>query len=133
MQELIKQIKEDEGFDGNNYLDSLDIPTIGYGTRLPLTKLESELILKSRLGAMIDELLSKKPIIMTLSQDRQLVLFNMTYQMGVRGILKFKKMFLAIENNDFAEASLQMLESKWHIQTPNRAERLAKIMGGIYV
>lgn len=133
MSRLIEQIKEDEGFRGESYLDSLDIPTIGFGTRLPLTEAEAELILQFRLNQKISHLIEVKPIILTLTQDRQEVLFNMVYQMGVNGVLKFKKMWKAIEAGDYATASAEMLDSRWHKQTPNRAEKLAKKMGGIAI
>ena len=129
--DLVENIKKSEGFKGIEYLDSLNIPTIGYGTKLPLSEEEAELILKHRLNKKIDELLQKKPVVMTLSQDRQLVLFEMAYQLGVNGLLKFKKMWDAIDNRDFATASAEMLDSRWHQQTQLRAEKLAKVMGGL--
>ena len=130
MNKLIEEIKKEEGFRGINYFDSLGIPTIGIGTKLPITEEEGELLLKHRLNKMISELLEKKPIILTLSQDRQIALFNLCYQVGVSGILKFKMMFLAIESHDFKAAAEEILNSKLAEQTPQRAERLAKQMRG---
>lgn len=131
MSRLVEQIKVSEGFRGESYLDSLDIPTIGFGTRLPLSEAEAELILQFRLNQKISHLLEMKPIVLTLTQSRQEVLFEMAYQLGVNGLLKFKNMWRAIEDNDYATASAEMLNSRWHSQTPNRAEKLAKIMGGL--
>jgi len=132
MSRLIKLIKEDEGFRGENYLDSLNIPTIGYGTKLPLSEAEAELILSFRLNQKISQLLEAKPIVMTLSQERQEVLFSLCYQLGTNGLLRFKRMWTAIENHDFATASAELLDSKYATQTPNRANKNAKILGGIY-
>jgi len=132
MSRLIKLIKDDEGFRGENYLDSLNIPTIGYGTKLPLSEAEAELILSFRLNQKISQLLEKKPIVMTLSQERQEVLFSLAYQLGTNGLLRFKRMWVAIENHDFATASAELLDSKYATQTPNRANKNAKILGGIY-
>lgn len=131
MTTIIDQIKEDEGFRGDPYRDSLDIPTIGYGTKLPLTEAEAELIAQFRLNQKISGIIEKKPFIFRLPLERQEVIFNMTYQMGVGGVLKFKKMWFALERFDYEEAALQMLDSKWAKQTPNRAEKLARIMGGL--
>lgn len=130
MNKLLSQIREDEGFDGNPYIDTLGIPTIGVGTKLPLSEDEAMAIAKMRLQEKIDHLLSVKPIVMVVSQERQEVLFNMSFQLGVNGLLKFKKMWKAIEDHDYQEASRQMLDSRWNIQTPRRAEKLAKIMKG---
>jgi len=129
----MNQIREDEGFDGNPYVDTLGIPTIGIGTKLPLSEKEAIAIAEMRLNDKINHLLNEKPIVLTLSQERQEVLFNMSFQLGVNGILKFKKMWKGIENHDFIEASIQMLDSKWHNQTPQRAEKLAKIMSGVHI
>jgi lysozyme len=129
---LKDKIKKSEGFVGTVYKDHLGIDTIGIGTRMPLSETEAELILEHRLNDKINHILQEKPIVMTLSQERQEVIFEMCYQLGVGGVLKFKNMWTAIESNDFAQASVEMLDSKWHEQTPQRAEALAKEMGGIY-
>lgn len=127
---LKENIKKSEGFVGTAYKDSLGIDTIGYGTRLPLSEKEAEMILESRLNFFKDVLLAKKPVIATLTEERQEVLYEMAYQMGVNGVLNFKKMWQAIDNSDFFIASLEMLNSKWARQTPQRAKRLSNIMRG---
>ena len=78
----------------------------------------------------IDHLLSEKPIVLTLTQSRQEVLFNMAYQLGVNGLLKFKNMWSAIEARDYNKAADEMLDSRWYTQTPNRAKKLSDIMRG---
>ena len=127
---LVNKIKESEGFVGTEYRDSLGIPTLGYGTKLPLSEDEAELILKARLNKKINELLDKKPIILRLPQEKQEVLFEMAYQLGTNGLLKFKRMWAALENFDYIEASTEMLDSKWYIQTPGRAQKLSDIIRG---
>lgn len=130
MKELISDIKEDEGYKGFSYLDSLNIPTIGYGTRLPLDKEEAELILKHRLDRKVEMLLHSKPIVLRLPQSKQEVLFNMSYQLGVSGLLNFKKMWNALEDFNYETAADEMLDSVWFSQTPNRAKKLSDIMRG---
>ena len=46
----VPAIKEAEGFRGEPYDDTTGNPTIGYGTKLPLTEAEGELLLRYRLG-----------------------------------------------------------------------------------
>ena len=125
---LIDRIKKHEGFVGTSYDDSLGIPTIGYGTRLPLTKQESEMILVHRLNQKIDELTIKKPIVLRLSKNLQDALYEMAYQMGVDGLIKFKNMWIAIEQEDYKKASVEALDSLWAKQTPHRAKKIAKII-----
>ena len=128
MNELINSIKEHEGFVSDVYKDSLGFDTVGYGTKMPLSKEEAELILKHRLNDKINKIIEKKPIILTLPQDKQFVLFEMAYQLGVGGLLKFKKMWKAIKEKDYTEASIEMLDSRWANQTPSRAKELSERM-----
>ena len=130
---LIEKIKKSEGFVSTVYKDHLGYDTLGIGTRMPITESEAELLLTFRLNQKISELLDKKPIVLTLSQDRQEVVFELAYQLGVSGLLKFVMMWKAIESRDFAAAAAEILDSRYATQTPARAEAHAKIMGGIYI
>lgn len=60
-----------------------------------------------------------------LSAERQDVLVNMAYQMGVEGVMGFKNMLALVAQGRWTEAAQHMRASLWHKQTPNRAERLA--------
>lgn len=128
MNDLIENIKRNEGFVGTVYKDTLGFDTIGYGTKLPLNEEESELLLEYRLKQKIKEFEKKEPFLNKLPLEKQEILIEMSYQMGVNGVLKFKKMWQALKNEDYIEASIQMLDSRWAIQTPNRANQLAKTM-----
>lgn len=128
MKNLIEDIKANEGFRGEVYKDTLGFDTIGYGTKLPLNKEESKLLLEYRLKQKIKELESKEPFLNKLPLAKQEVLIEMSYQMGVNGVLKFKKMWVALKSGDYTEASKQMLDSRWAVQTPNRAKKLAEMM-----
>lgn len=125
---LIQKIKREEGFNGREYLDHLGKPTIGYGTLLPLNDEESTLLLEHRLHKMMEALHKAKPFIVHLDENRQNALYEMAYQLGVRGLLNFSKMWEALERNNYAEASAQALDSIWAKQTPNRAKRVAEII-----
>ncbi len=125
---VIDSLKQEEGFDGMPYEDKLGIPTIGYGTKLPLTEEEAALLLKHRLDKKILEISEKEPFFLDLPQKAQEVIANMAYQLGVGGVLEFKKMWAALKKGDYQKAADEMLDSKWATQTPNRAKRLAEIM-----
>ena len=124
---LLENIKQNEGFNGMPYDDSLGKPTIGYGTLLPLSKSESEMILKSRLNQKTDELVKSEPFVNELPSEVRDVLYEMSYQLGVGGLLKFKKMFRALKDGNYKEAYIQALDSRWAEQTPSRAKKLAKV------
>lgn len=64
----------------------------------------------------------------SLCDARQDVLAQMTFQIGIEGLLAFKHTLPAIKAHDYATAAHGMRLSLWARQTPSRAERLAKIM-----
>ena len=49
----------------------------------------------------------------------------MCYQLGVTGVSKFKKTIAYLQNKQWEEASVEMLDSLWARQTPNRAKELS--------
>ena len=55
------------------------------------------------------------------------IIIEMSYQMG-SSIHNFKKMKKALEENNYVEASDQMMDSRWANQTPSRASWLSLLM-----
>ena len=55
----------------------------------------------------------------------------MVYQMGYNGVSKFKETLRLINNENYYEASDEMLDSNWAHQTPERALKLSKILRNI--
>lgn len=128
---LIGRLKVEEGFRGMPYDDHLGFPTIGYGTKLPLTKEEGILLAKHRVYKMMEELADNKGEVKYYPSEVQEILYEMSYQMGVPGVLKFRRMFEALDNKDSKRASKEMLDSLWAKQTPERAKRLSKRMADV--
>jgi lysozyme len=143
MFELIQNIKKYEGLRLTSYICPNGYPTIGYGTKLPfseyeltliknpnkITKEEAEELLKHRLEKSMKELNEQKPFIITLSKNRKRIIYEMSYQLGVSGLLKFKRFWAALEKNEYKDAAHEMLDSKWaKSDSPKRAEELALIM-----
>lgn len=132
-------IKLEESFRAKPYYCSENFPTVGYGERVgdknePLpnitrTERESLEFVRKRISDTINKLSVTYPTAWyKCNEQRQAILISMTYQLGITGISKFKKMWAAIESNNFDEASRQMLDSLWAKQTKNRALRHAKTM-----
>jgi len=59
---------------------------------------------------------------------RRGVLVRMVYQLGLGGVLKFKRFLAHFAAGAYEAASKEMLRSKWAEQTKTRAEREAQIM-----
>lgn len=123
MSQLIENIKIEEGFSGVVYQDHLGFDTIGYGCKMPLTQDEAELILQYRLRRTINAVNSSL-YYLDIKSDAWDILYEMAYQLGVSGVLKFKNMIKALEEQDYKQAAIEGRDSKWYNQTRNRAERL---------
>lgn len=63
-----------------------------------------------------------------LGKIRQVCLISMAFQLGLDGLYKFKKMLSAVEFGHYATAADEMLDSRWAIQTANRANRISRAM-----
>lgn len=134
--ELINDLKNDEGWEPSAYEDSLGYLTIGYGFliddrkngEIPRHIAEDWL----RYAAMIrwNGLVSAKPWLNDQPEDVQRSLANMAYQLGVNGVLNFKKMMAHLEIGNRDLAAIEALDSKWASQTPNRAKRVTDLMRG---
>lgn len=132
-------IAQEEGFSAKPYKCSEGYPTVGYGQRIgplwaDLSLYEIEIPepvamewLKHNVRSIADQLASRS-FYCQCNGARAAILISMAYQMGVSGLLKFRKMIAAIEDNDWEEAARQALDSKWAEQTPNRARRHAEVL-----
>jgi lysozyme len=127
MNDLIDSIKANEGFESKPYPDPIhgwEVPTFGHGLTY-ITEVESEMIVRNRVEKIREELGIKQPVFKTLTETRQDALIEMAYQLGIGGLMRFKKMWAAIEAKDFENAHDEALDSKWAKQTPKRAIRVA--------
>lgn len=127
----LKQLASDEGFSGVPYPCSEGKTTIGYGFNLeawPLTEAECLPILKSRAEKVKADLANRIGCFYALPERAQDVLVNMGYQMGVSGLLGFKRLLKALEARKYEDAYHEMMQSRWAQQTPNRARRLADVI-----
>lgn len=125
---LIDWIKDEEGFSEKAYIDTLGIPTFGYGFT-SISRSEADMLLHNRINSArydVDILIRRLGI--ELDDFRKCVLIDMCYQLGVNGLSKFRNMFEALRLGDYDKASDEMLDSKWHTQTPHRCELLARRM-----
>ena len=138
--ELLKEeIKLHEGFRDMIYLDSLSKKTIGYGHLIVHEDkfVEGKAYPKEELEALFDKDFEKGWVLMerfcsvnnlNVSEKAQEVLCEMIFQMGYSGVGKFENMIKALQNNDTKTASIEMLDSRWAKQTPNRAKALSDKM-----
>jgi GH24 family phage-related lysozyme (muramidase) len=136
---LRDRIKQAEGVRLTPYQDTRGFWTVGIGHLLPqdltaeqiqsmrLTHEEADALLESDMAAAIRGAASF-PWWHVLDAERQAVIVEMVYQLGVSGVTKFVRMAEAIKARKFHAAANEMLDSEWARQTPGRVKRLAKAM-----
>tara|TARA_R100000808_G_scaffold12433_1_gene30907 strand:- start:3502 stop:3912 length:411 start_codon:yes stop_codon:yes gene_type:complete len=128
---LIEQIKKHEGFRSRVYKCSAGFDTIGYGFAIKDLVLDEDIaeqILIRKLYDLTCKIQDRFRWFDDQPREAQDVIINMCYQLGVTGFSRFKKTIYLLEHKDYKKASYEMLESKWALQTPNRAEELSKIL-----
>lgn len=151
MDKLTDQLKRHEGYRKRMYLCAAGKETIGFGYNLKanplhlssleisnaykngMNEVEAERILKLMISKCVDQLEEAIPFINKLDTVRQDILINMCFNMGLVGLLKFKKALLLVKAGDYQKASIEMLNSKWSKDVGNRALELSTQMkSGVY-
>ena len=125
---LIESIKQHEGYVGIVYKDSLGIDTIGYGFAIKDLELDQDIcdvILERKLHALADRINNKFQWYRYMPPEIQDIVTEMCYQLGVTGFSNFKKTIAYLQDKQFKKASVEMLDSRWAVQTPNRAKELS--------
>ena len=123
MSNLLERVKEHEGFRSKVYKCTEGFDTIDYEFAI------KDLV--EKLDALIKRVKDKFSWLENAPQEVEDVLVEMSYQMGVSGVSKFKNALKYMEHNNWTRAAEEMLDSKWHRQTPNRAKELSSIIRGL--
>ena len=131
MEDLLKKIKEHEGFKSRVYKCTEGYDTIGYGFAIKDLELDEDIaeeILLRKLEKLMKRIRDKFDWLDSVPHAVQGVLINMAYQMGVSGVSKFKKTLAHMKKEEWSFAADEMLDSRWYRQTPNRAKELSEII-----
>ena len=135
---LVESVKKHEGYRDTMYRDTLNKRTIGFGHLCVEDHWEDgkkydkeylEKILKEDLQYAINqgEGMCKD---LKISDDAKFLIIEMIFQLGSAGVQKFRRMWSALEEDppNYFEAHVQMLDSRWAKQTPERATEMAEQM-----
>lgn len=129
---LINLIEKEEGWRDTPYYCSENYPTVGYGFKIgnrnaPLPKFTLPKVAGDAwLISIVDDIesqLNHNEWYVLLNDARKAVIISMCYQIGLSGMMKFKNMIEAIEQNRYKNAVAEMLDSRWARQTNARAKR----------
>jgi len=128
---LIDDLKRFEGFRGKVYRCPGGRLTVGFGRNLEdngVCVREAELLLLFDVAKVIEQLDTSMSYWRDFSAVVQCVLVQMGFQLGVGGLLGFRKFLGALRAGDLVQARAEMLNSLWARQTPRRAEYLSNLL-----
>ena len=125
---ILEQLRRDEGTRLKIYQDSVGKWTIGTGRNLSdvgISQDEADYLLKNDIEKATEQLAQNIPWTSQLDDARHGVLVNMTFNMGIHGLMGFKNTLAMIQAGNYSSAAENMLQSKWALQVGARAARLA--------
>ena len=144
IEKLREELKRDEGCVHSVYLDHLNLKTVGIGHLLtewdeeydkPVgTEVSEERVnelFDKDIQTTIDECKVLYDDFDDLPEEAKRIIANMMFNLGRPRLSKFKKMREAVMDANWIEAAIQMEDSLWAKQVPNRAERLCERMRNV--
>jgi lysozyme len=120
-----------EGVRLKPYTDTVGKLTIGVGRNLDdkgITQEEADYLLSNDISAVWLSLVSRLEFFSRLDTVRQAVLLDMGVNLGVNGLLAFRKTMVLVAGGKYAAAAIEMLDSTWAKQVGARARRLSEMM-----
>ena len=142
VERVAADLREDEGWRPHAYDDLTGKPalaegyvTLGYGFMVDARKNGriprevAEFWLRYEIVQIVERLSKRLPWFETAPTRVQAALVNMAYQMGVAGVLGFRRMLGHLEAGRFTHAKQEALDSRWALQTPSRARKVAAMIG----
>ena len=135
--QLKSRIKKNEGYRNQIYYDQVGKQTIGFGHLIKKREkfIHQKKYSKKYLNKIFENDFSsalsdfnKSYKAKDLSKNSQEVLLEMIFQLGIKNCLKFKKFNKSLKNKLPYMAALEMLNSRWYVQTPKRVEKLVDLL-----
>lgn len=130
---LEEQLLVDEGLRLKPYRCTAGRLTIGVGRNLDdrgISRAEALMLLGNDITDCWGRLVRQAPWVAAAPEPVQEALVNMAFNMGVEGLMGFRRTLALLEEGRYAEAAQEMLRSRWAGQVGARAERLAALVRG---
>jgi len=128
---IIAQLKLHEGVSEKPYVDTMGKMTIGVGHNLTDNGLSTTMIdalLLEDIELAKSELDKTYPEWCELSDNRQMVLVDMSFNLGLPRYLTFERFWKALRAGQYDLAAEEMLSSRWAKQVKGRAVTLSNMM-----
>lgn len=146
--DIKRMIAVDEGYSQKVYICPAGKKTVAYGHNLDadpalhilhrklnkgdvITQEQAEALYDYDIAKVTANLTSKIEGFNTLPERYKVVLTNMTYNLGLGGVLQFKQMLKAMRAGDDAGVVRSIKGSRYYKQVTNRANRMVKLIEGI--
>lgn len=113
------------------YVDTVGKVSIGIGRNLTdrgLSTDEIEYLYRNDIEIAVNDLDKHLPWWRSMSENRQRVILDMCFNMGIVRLLGFHTTLRLMSEGKYKEAAKQMLNSKWRKQVKGRALRLSRMM-----
>lgn len=126
---LVRNLQAAEGLRLKPYRDTVGKLTIGFGRNLDdvgIREPEAQYMLALDIEQVTAEIDKALPWWRKLNEDREAALAEMGFNLGIAGLLGFKKMLAALEAEDWEAAAAHAMDSTWAKQVGKRAERIAE-------
>jgi len=133
LNDLRQRIRLHEGYSLETYKDHLGFLTGGIGHKM----LPGEKVPTTEAGWLklyekdFDKAIEGAARVcegMDLPDRKFGVFIEMAFQLGENGLSKFKNALAAAKEKKWELCALELIQSKWHTQTPERCESLADII-----
>ena len=139
--QLRRELDQDEGCIYEVYLDHLGYPTFGighlitnrdreYGWSVGTDGAEDRVqeVFEEDVKTVLSDCKKLYNDFDELPEEAQLIIANMMFNMGYTRLSKFKGMKRGVDSRNWEEAAVEMVDSRWYTQVTNRAERLVQRM-----
>ena len=128
-----------EGYERKIYSDSVGIETVGIGRNLEVypfdpeeqeqydllsyySHLDATAWAYSKLKQCRQDVVVHNPWLVESPKEIRLIVVDMTFNLGLKGILGFKNMLKAMKAGDYDEAAAQLKDSKYYRQVGRRSQ-----------
>ncbi|MGB2103340.1 MAG: glycoside hydrolase family protein [Luminiphilus sp.] len=133
--EIAASLKVEEGYRAHCYICTAGAHTVGYDRNIDadggigISEDEAEYLLRNDIQRTIGEC-QRWAWFDDLDPGRQSVVVQLCFQLGWPRLSNFNRMLTALAKQDYETAAIELLDSRFAEQVPERANRLAEKMRG---
>lgn len=131
LQKVYAMLERHEGRSAKMYRCPAGYLTVGVGHNLeanPLPESVIDALLREDVAAVIEKLDKSIPWWRALNDVRRAALIDMGFNLGVGGLLGFRKALAFLQQHQYDKAADEFADSKWYTQVGDRGKRIVKMI-----